>query len=229
MSEPSKDYVIVPSKINPKFGIVVPTVPYVKPKSMYASPEERRIQHIQNHRKGFEYTISKILPLTYKMKALHLFHYLQCEIPMKIRNEDHMGKSLVCDFPVIDDTVMITSVDDDEFLYASFLMHFQMHIMHKLLSFCEAEKIENLILDVERDYAKELTIYEDIVTFENPSNYNGGRSRMMIDVKTTTPEIWKQSLEIGINELQQEMWAEQPRNYTVREYLKLNPFVDLFC
>jgi uncharacterized glyoxalase superfamily protein PhnB len=229
MSEETQGYVIVPSTLNPKFGIVVPSVPYVKPKSSYVEPYQRRKDHIANHRKGFENTLTQESSFRYRMKATHLFHFLQCEIPMEIREEAHMGKSLVCDFPTIDGEVMNGFVNDDEFLYETLLIHFQMNIMYHLLVFCEQHQVENLILHVEKEYAQELAIYEDIVTFGDASNQNGKKTMMMINVEASICKKWKKTMHIGIRELQKKMWAEKNNNTVVYEYIKLNPFHHLFC
>lgn len=229
MSDTSKDYVIVPSKINPKFGVVVNSIPYIEKKSMYRNPVQRALYHLENHRKSFEATITKEFPLIYNLNAIHLFHYLKCEIRMTVANQDDMGLCLVCDFPVIEDQVMNGFINDDEFMFACLLIHFQMYIMLELLIFCEHQKIENLILEVETEYVKELGIYEDIVSYENSSNSNGSKTKMIIDLNKISSTEWEKSITHAVKEFQKEMWAEQKHNISVREYLKINPFVDVFC
>ena len=158
-----------------------------------------------------------------------MFHYLECKIPMEIANSHHMGKSLICEFPAIDGEVMNTWVNDDEFMSSSMMIHFQMHIMHRLLLFCKYHTIENLVLYVDKDYASEIEIYDEIVSFSEEVPYPSRKVKMMVDVAKNPSSEWEKTLKVCIKELQQEMWAEQKSNQMIKEYLRINPFHDLFC
>jgi hypothetical protein len=231
MSEIINQYQIVPNKINPKLGLVVLINP-IAPKqhtSFYKCPAERRKDHIANHRVGFKTNLCQMTPDTYFMKCTHLFHYLECALSIVILDEPNGQKSIVCDFPAIDGEVLNTFLNDDEFLYQSLIIHFHMNIMHQLLLFCEEHQVSNLILNVDKNYYHELESYEGIVSLPLPKNMNGKKATMMIDPIKHPSHEWEKSMRISIEELQKEMWSEKNNNYVVYEYIKLNPFHDLFC
>src|SRR5882672_1147934 len=231
MSENTNEYRIVPNKINPRLGLVVPVNPTLnsKPVSFYKDPQSRRKDHIENHRVGFKCRIDKITDDAYFMKFTHLFHYLECLVPVVIMKDDNGDKSLDCDFPAIDGDVLNTFVNDDEFLYNSILIHFHMNIMHQLLLFCDENQISNLILHVDKYYYQELGSYEGIVTFPPDQNMNGKKVIMLVDTTKNQLQKWEESMKTSIDELKKELWAEQNNNMVIYEYLKINPFQDLFC
>jgi hypothetical protein len=231
MCEITNEYRIIPNKINPKLGLVVPVnpLPNSRPTSFYKDPAERRKDHIANHRVGFKTNLCQMSPDTYFMKFTHLFHYLECALSVVVLEEANGNKSIVCDFPAIDGDVLNTFVNDDEFLFSSLIIHFHMNIMHQLLLFCEEHQASNLILNVDRNYYQELQSYEGIVSFPHPPNTTGKKVTMMIDPIKTPSHKWEKSMRISIEELQKELWAEKNNNAVVYEYIKLNPFHDLFC
>lgn len=231
MSEITNEYRIIPNKINPKLGLVVPVNAAAnnRPTSFYKNPAARRKDHIANHRVGFKTNICQMSPDTYFMKFTHLFHYLECALSAVVLQEANGEKSIVCDFPAIDGEVLNTFVNDDEFLFQSLIIHFHMNIMYQLLLFCEEHQATTLILNVDKNYYQELESYEGIVSLPVPKNMNSKKATMMIDPIKHPSHEWEKSMRISINELQQELWAEKNNNPVVDEYIKLNPFHDLFC
>src|SRR5271170_260754 len=116
MSDEVKGYKIIPSKVNPKIGLVVNLIPDIPIKAPM-SQEERNQLHYENNREGYRAEIKHIEGDVYRLFATHKFHFLQYQMHMeKGTDQIHMPNSLLCDFLMLDIDNLNSFIDDDDFL-----------------------------------------------------------------------------------------------------------------
>jgi hypothetical protein len=227
-----KDGDIVPTKINPKFGIVV-NLKDNDSRGESLDHTNRMEDHMKNKRTGFTCAIERAYPKKnhYTMESHHEFHFLHHTMSMEIvKDDNHMGKTLICQFPNIDIESLSVFVDDDDYLIGAILVHFQMNIMNELLRFCKLRGIENLIVKVDTFSLEGLAIYEDIscsrvamVGAQEPI------TKICINVTEEILDDWQTSIDITLQETKMALWRDQAKNVSIRNYLKYNPCNDLFC
>lgn len=231
MSE-DNDYEIVPSKMNPKFGLVVNSTHKSPDSDSVKGCSDKMADHIKYNRTGFRSILDRISPRKpyYTLDSYHNFHFLRHNICMEILNdENHLGKSLVCKFGRIDSDSLSVLVEDDEYLIGSILILFQMNIMRDLLQFCLDRDVENLVLKIPTDFMEELEVYEELWDSQVPIvGSPEPMVKLFISATSDVLQSWKESIEIVKNEMKMTLWRDQVSNVNIRNYLKFNPCHDLF-
>jgi hypothetical protein len=239
MKKNGKDYIIVPSKKYPKFGIVVnlnPKVSNIKDciKEEWTDNDEYSLggnlsSHIKKNLEGYRGEIRNMAhesgrPTSWALVCSHKFHRMYHMIPLEISDDGDNSQSLLCDFGKINAENLEEFVEGDDFLFGNMFLHFQMRIMYQLLIFCLSKKIDTLILFVDKDYMKIISIYDDIITHQRDvSSSNDKRKRVAISVNEHIVSEWGNSLEVALFEFKKSLWEEHSENMLVRNYLMLNP------
>lgn len=225
------DYEIIPSKINPKFGIVVSTQEEKKEFVPFGEQSNKTGLQEWNNREGYKSVIIPVSDNKYHLTATHKFHFLHHEMGLEISpHGDEPGKSLLCSFVPFDVEQLIYIVSDDDFLLGAIIYQFQMNLMHHLLRFCHDQKLQNIIIYVDTDRLQLLDIYEEIITRKlKIGGLSGTKTKIIIKANAKTLRQWEDVVKTMRHEFIQSLWREQKTNVIAREYLKLNPCHELFC
>ena len=82
-------------------------------------------------------------------------------------------------------------VEEDETLYGSLMIQFQMKILEQLFLFCSIHYASTLVVYTDDDQAEALGIYQDFLSYKAQTlTHNGEKTEMVIPVDRKTFEVW---------------------------------------
>ena len=214
----SKEETIIKQSVSPKLKLVVsnPTPVLV---------QEKLPHSIRNSNTPSAFTAKVRLrgPWLYEMVIQDPAFYLRSNITLEVeeaQNELEPGK-VICHFPVIEDGQLKDFVEEDEILYSTVMVQFQMKIMEQLLLFCGDYSVSQLVIYTDDAQAGELGIYDDfLVSQDQTITSQGEKTKMVIPTDTETFDDWIDFMEEANLKLVQGLWCEQRYNPVIRAYLK---------
>jgi len=172
---------------------------------------------------GFSVEIHDEGGQVYYMVAKDPFHRLKCTLKLEvIANPDDYGIGVICHFPKIADKAFNKFVNWDETLYGNLMVQFQMGLMEELLLFCGDHHASGLVVYVNDDQAKLLSIYESLIVRQDQVLLKdiGEKTVLVISVDCEAFDRWVDFVEDTAHGLHQALWSEQKHNSSVRAYLK---------
>lgn len=194
------------------------------------SPLKSSLSYIKNSNTGFTSEVRMKSPSLYSLIAHENFHYLSCELILELEADESDTLSVTCDFPYIDSDVLNHFVSEDEELLEMILIQFQMKILKQLLSFCISYKATNLIICINEDEIETLGIYQEIISYvDKIPGKQGILSELVIQTNKKTFNHWNNFMNDVNKNFRQTLWKDQKENPAIREYLKLNPCMRMFC
>lgn len=163
----------------------------------------------------------------YILRAQDLSHYLECDLILEIEEGQYENESnfVVCHFPQIEDEQMSKFIGEDETLYYTILLEFQMKVFKQLLMFCATHYAAALTIYSDDTQTDNLAIYRDVLNFENQVLVqNEDPTEIIIPLNQYTVDVFANFMDQVTLELQQTLWKDQRANSAIRYYLKSHPF-----
>lgn len=171
---------------------------------------------------GFNTEVRNIGPQIYEMSIQDPFHDLGSGLILEI--EKSMGETVVvCHFPVILNESN-KFLDEDEELYGTIILGFQMKVLEQLFMFCVNHDASQLTIYMDDAQAEGFEIYDDFLShYDETLTENGEKTEMVISTDQNTFDKWLAFMaETNLN-LEQDLWREQRSNLAIRNYLKSRP------
>lgn len=170
----------------------------------------------------FTAEIRKRSPYDFIMVARDPFHYLNCELPLKIENIEDVP-SIICQFPVISDQDLADFVDCNDDLFGIILVTFHMQILKNLFLFCGTHKIANLIIKASENQFAGLGIYEEFIKHvDKIPKKQGMNIEITIPVHTNSLADSEEFIDAVTAKFRKILWSDQKTNAAIRNYLKAN-------
>jgi hypothetical protein len=187
--------------------------------------QEKLSRNIRNSEAASAFTAEVQLrgPWLYEMQIRDPSYYLKCNLSLEVeeaQNEFEPGK-VICHFPVIKEGQLRAFVEEDEVLYSTLMVQFQMKVMEQLLLFCGDYSVSQLVIYTDDAQAGELGIYDDFLVYQDQTiTSQGEKTKMVIPTDTETFDDWIDFMEEANLRLVQGLWNEQKYNPVIRAYLK---------
>lgn len=180
-----------------------------------------------NNPPAFRFQVYPKGPYLYTMAVEDCRHQLSCELVLEVKEwaGETGTQEVVCHFPAIEDEAFSDAVEDDDTLYATFMIEFQMKILEQLLVFCATHDAVNLVIFADDLQAEALGIYQDFLAYKDQTlTAQGEKTEMIIPADYQTYDAWIDYMEKMNLEFHQALWREQRSNPAIRRYLKAHPF-----
>jgi hypothetical protein len=168
---------------------------------------------------GFSAEVQTIGLDLYEMNIQDPFHELACELFLEIeKNEGE--KAVVCHFPnILDEPNKF--LDEDETLYGTIMIQFQMKVLEQLFVFCANHQASQLSIYMDDDQAEGFGIVQDFLTHcDEAITQFGEKTEMRIFMNESTLDQWHTFMEKTNHELEQVLWRKQRSNPAIRSYLQ---------
>lgn len=171
---------------------------------------------------GFAAKVRSIGTHVYEMSIRDPFHDLGCDLILDI--EESRGKTVaVCHFPVILNEPN-KFLHEDENLYGSIVLRFQMKVLEQLFMFCSNHNASQLTIYMDDAQAEGFGIYEDFLSrYDETITENGEKTEMVIWTNQETFDKWLAFMAETSLKVEQDLWREQRTNSVIRNYLKFRP------
>jgi hypothetical protein len=155
----------------------------------------------------------------YEMTIQDPFHDLACELFLEIeKNEGE--KAVVCHFPnILDESNRF--LDEDETLYGTIMIHFQMKVLEQLFLFSVDNNASQLSIYMDDDQAEGFGILQDFLTYcDETITECGEKTEMVISTDQNMLGEWCTFMEKTNLGLEQGLWRQQRSNPVIRSYLQ---------
>lgn len=186
----------------------------------------------------------KRAPDVYAMETQDLPHFLACELLLEIQDrtegdeclpDGFQPREVICHFPKIADAQLKEFIWGDATLYKIVMVTFQINILEKIFSFCEAHKASKMVIFADNN--DELKIYKDFLAYKDES-----KKSTCAESKEREVREEKNGIVIPVNREALDAWAGFMKSVTIRfrkilrngqktnpaiqNYLKLLPLPD---
>lgn len=155
----------------------------------------------------------------YEMNIQDPFHELACELFLEIeKNEGE--KAVVCHFSnILDESNKF--LDEDETLYGTIMIQFQMKVLEQLFVFCADHQASQLSIYMDDDQAEGFGIVQDFLTHcDEAITQFGEKTEMRIFTDQNRFDQWHTFMEMTNRELERGLWRQQRVNPAIRSYLQ---------
>jgi hypothetical protein len=171
---------------------------------------------------GFAAKVCSIGTHVYEMIIRDPFHELGCDLILDI--EESRGKTVaVCHFPVILNESN-GFLDEDEDLYGTIMLRFQMKVLEQLFLFCGKHNASQLTIYMDDAQAEGFGVYDDFLSYYDETiTENGEKTEMVIRTDRETFDKWLGFMAEMTIKVEQDLWREQRTNSVIRNYLKFRP------
>ncbi len=172
---------------------------------------------------GFAAKVRGIGAQVYEMSIQDYFHGLECGLILEI--EKSRGETVtVCHFPVILNEPN-KFLDEDEGLYGTIILRFQMKVLEQLFMFCVNHDASRLTIYMDDVQAEGFEIYDDFLNhYDETLTENGEKTERVISTDQKTFDKWLAFMAETNLKLEQDLWREQRSNLAIRNYLESRPF-----
>ncbi|MGV8947955.1 MAG: hypothetical protein ACOH2E_01090 [Candidatus Paracaedibacter sp.] len=155
----------------------------------------------------------------YEMSIKDPFHDLECDLTLDIEVSSDK-KVVACHFPLIlDETNKF--LDEDETLYGTIMIKFQMKVLEQLFLFCNGHNASELNIYMDDEQAEGFGIYQEFLSNCAESlAENRAQAEIAILTNPKTFANWCAFMKETNIRLDQDLWREQRSNPAIRRYLK---------
>jgi len=168
---------------------------------------------------GFMIGVRNIDPSAYEIKIQDPFHDLRCDLLLDIKKR--RGKTaVICYFPdIFDDSNKF--LEEDETLYGTIMVQFQLKILEQLFLFCSTHKAFQLIICMDDASAEGFEIYHHFLTQQSQNLMTDGEQiKMVFPVNAKALDGLRDFMKENTLQFEQGLWREQGSNPAIRHYLK---------
>ena len=157
--------------------------------------------------------------LVYEMSIKDPFHDLACDLILDIEVSSDK-KVVACHFPLIlDETNKF--LDEDETLYGTIMVKFQMRVLEQLFLFCNGHNASELNIHMDDEQAEGFGIYQEFLSDCDESlPENTAQAEIVISTDQKMFVKLCAFMEKTNFGLDQDLWREQRSNPAIRRYLK---------
>lgn len=168
---------------------------------------------------GFTAKVKKRGSDLYEMDIQDPFHDLGCNLILETEKSGS-DTTVVCHFPVILNESN-KFLDEDETLYGTITIQFQMKVLEQLFLFCVDHNASQLIIYMDDEHAEGFGIYQDLLIHcDETLTENGEKTEMVISINQKTFDKWRSFMAEVNLKFEQDLWREQRFNPIIRRYLK---------
>jgi len=155
----------------------------------------------------------------YEMNIQDSFHDLACELILEIEKKEG-ETAVVCHFPAILDEAN-KFLDEDEELYGTIMIQFQMKVLDHLFLFCMEREASHISIYADNEEAEGFWILQGFLAhYDESVTENGEQTEIVISTGRTILDQWRKFMGKTNLELEQDLWRQQRHNPSIRSYLQ---------
>jgi hypothetical protein len=156
-------------------------------------------------------------------------HYLRITLALQVHHscDESESATVSCQYPVMDAQELNNLIWDDETLYGTIMISFQLKILEQLLLFCGEHDAGTLHVLVGEAEAPELEIYNNFTqSRDTVSTLKGKKVRMVMPTCHDTYDRLVDFMAESSLNFNKSLWHDQQANPAIRHYLKTHPLTD---